>query len=124
MDKENKVHIDFVTAAAFLRAYVFGLNDSEMKPADLAEGRAEVYRIVAKLPVKEFKPKLGVKIETNPNAKDTPAETSDDDECYVQEVRRKLEAVQPQKEKYCEVFLRYLGWIHWNQLIVNSDECD
>eukprot|EP00008_Paramoeba_atlantica_P004572 CAMPEP_0201488738 /NCGR_PEP_ID=MMETSP0151_2-20130828/19350_1 /ASSEMBLY_ACC=CAM_ASM_000257 /TAXON_ID=200890 /ORGANISM="Paramoeba atlantica, Strain 621/1 / CCAP 1560/9" /LENGTH=1033 /DNA_ID=CAMNT_0047874091 /DNA_START=110 /DNA_END=3211 /DNA_ORIENTATION=+ len=98
-DPNIQIHLDFVTAASFLRAYVFGLIDSEMKPENLEQKREEVRAIASKLEVKEFKPKLGVKIETDPNAKDAPAETSDDDDRFVEEVKRKLESMPPQAKK-------------------------
>ena len=85
-DVNNESHLDFVTSAAVLRAYMFGIIDSEIKgqgDASVESRQEEVRKVVAGLPpVKDFKPKAGVKIETDENAKDAPAETCDDDEQF------------------------------------------
>ena len=85
-DVNNEAHLDFVTSAAVLRAYMFGIVSSEIKGQGEAsvEARKEAVRgVVGGLgPVKDFKPKAGVKIETDENAKDAPAETCDDDEQF------------------------------------------
>jgi ubiquitin-activating enzyme E1 len=102
-DVNNDTHLDFVTAAAVLRAYMFGIVASEIKgegEASVESRQNEVRKVVASLPpVAEFKPKVGVKIETDENAKDAPAETSDDDEQYVMVMEGKLSSMPPPAKK-------------------------
>ena len=98
-DPKNDLHVDFVIAAASLRAYVFGLTEDEFKPQDLASLRAQVVRETSMLPVKDFVPKAGVKFQTDPNAKNAPPESSDDDDVYVESVKAKLQAITVEGRK-------------------------
>jgi len=95
-DANNETHVDFVMSAAFLRAYVHGLINSESKPADFEKSREEIRQIAGSLKLKDFVPKVGVKIQTDPNAKDVPPETSDDDDQYVSSLQGKLNSMPPQ----------------------------
>jgi ubiquitin-activating enzyme E1 len=75
-DTADSSHTSFVQAAAILKAEVYGIT----RP-DWASDQAAVAAAAAKVVVPEFKPKQGVKIETDPKA-DNPAPSSfglDDD---------------------------------------------
>lgn len=102
-DVNNETHLDFVTSAALLRAFMFGIVQSELKGEGEAsvEARRDAVRSAVKglPPVKEFKPKAGVKIETDENAKDAPAETCDDDEQYIASMEGKLSSMPPPAKK-------------------------
>ncbi|KAI9327506.1 hypothetical protein DFJ73DRAFT_766321 [Zopfochytrium polystomum] len=56
-DAENPLHLDFIMSAANLHAYNFGMKGSR--------DRQYVSAVVAKIPVPEFTPKSGVKIQVN-----------------------------------------------------------
>jgi ubiquitin-activating enzyme E1 len=92
---QNDLHVDFVVAAASLRAYVFGLTNDEFKPEDIGSLRSHVIELTANLPVKEFVPKVGVKFQTDPNAKNAPPETADDDDAFVENMKLKLQSLSP-----------------------------
>ncbi|KAK9701765.1 E1 ubiquitin-activating protein [Basidiobolus ranarum] len=58
-DAENKLHMDFIVAAANLRAFIFGL------PSET--DRQAIHKMVSNVMVPEFTPRQGVKIQVNEN---------------------------------------------------------
>ena len=99
-DRNNSAHVDFVVAAAFLRAYTFGLLKEEFKPADLIGRRAEIAEKAQDVHVPEFKPRSGVKFETDPEAKNPQAaETADDDDDLVSELKKKVTSAATKLDK-------------------------
>lgn len=61
-DVNSQEHLDFVVSAAFLRAFCFGIIDSELKPADYQAKRAEVATLAAAFVAPPFVPKNGAKV--------------------------------------------------------------
>merc|ERR1719198_2828313 len=77
-DSGNDLHLDFITAAANLRAFNYGLKGST--------DRLFIKKIADSVMVPEFVPKSGVKIESDPKAEEKakeappPPPPADDDE--------------------------------------------
>lgn len=71
-DVENPMHLDYVFAAANLRAEVYGIPQ--------VRDRQKVAELVQQVKVPEFKPRSGVKIETNEAAAAAAANNFDDGE--------------------------------------------
>jgi ubiquitin-activating enzyme E1 len=74
-----ELHVDFVVAAAFLRAYSLGIVDSELRPADYDAQRARLAAAAAAHRPPPFSPSSSVKINTDPASNDAPEEVADDD---------------------------------------------
>jgi len=87
-DIENKHHIDFILAAANLRAFNYGLKGTS--------DRAFVKRVADSVMVPEFVPKQGVKIQSDPKEEEkeknqpAPADTLQDEENICTEITKQL----------------------------------
>ena len=85
-DPGSDLHLDFLVAAANLRAFNYGLKGS----AD----RAFVKRVAESVMVPEFVPKSGVKIESDPKAeekaKSEPAVAGSDDDAVCEQIIAQL----------------------------------
>eukprot|EP01128_Nolandella_sp_AFSM9_P005358 TRINITY_DN256_c0_g2_i1.p1 TRINITY_DN256_c0_g2~~TRINITY_DN256_c0_g2_i1.p1 ORF type:complete len:1063 (-),score=334.92 TRINITY_DN256_c0_g2_i1:80-3268(-) len=79
-DAENELHLDYIVSASFLKAFSFGILKSEFKPADLEEKKQEIKKTLSKVTIPEFKPKSGVKIETDMKVTKVQASYDDKDE--------------------------------------------
>merc|ERR1719502_2489235 len=83
-DSANEHHVDFILAAANLRAFNYGLKGST--------DRAFIKRCVDTVMVPEFVPKAGVKIQSDPKeeekAKEEAAPVDDDDNICAEIVRQ------------------------------------
>ena len=82
----DAAHLALMRAMANLKAEVHGLERPSWASDDAALSAA-----VDKVPVKEFKAKSGVKIETDPKATEA-ASTGQDDEAIIEDLLGKLEA--------------------------------
>ncbi|KAM8711079.1 hypothetical protein ACLKA7_000242 [Drosophila subpalustris] len=71
-DVEDSMHLDYIYAAANLRAAVYGI--------DQVRDRQKVAELVQQVKVPEFKPRSGVKIETNEAAAAAASNNFDDGE--------------------------------------------
>jgi len=85
-DSANELHIDFILAAANLRAFNYGLKGST--------DRAFIKRCVDTVMVPEWAPKAGIKIESDPKAeekaKNEPPPVVDDDDAVCDEITKAL----------------------------------
>ena len=79
-DAKNDLHLDFVVAGAYLRAYTLGLIDSEFKPADYAQQRAHIAQVAAAVHCAPFVPQQGLKIVTDEKAQNAVEHSSSDAE--------------------------------------------
>ena len=84
----DAAHLALMRAMANLKAEVHGLERPSWASDDAALSAA-----VDKVPVKEFKAKSGVKIETDPKATEA-ASTGQDDEAIIEDLLGKLEGVR------------------------------
>lgn len=87
-DVNNPLHLDFIVAASYLRAYTYGLINSELKPIDLEETIEQIKRSVVKIQPPEFVPQK-VKIPTNPDdSAGTRAvvESEEDEDKIIQQI--------------------------------------
>ena len=89
-DAKDKTHVQFVQAAAVLRAQVFGIATSGAGEADAKA----VAALAGQIATPEFKPKEGVKIETDPT-KTTASPAMVCDESEVEALLATLEASKP-----------------------------
>mmetsp|Transcript_8059 Transcript_8059/g.22820 ORF Transcript_8059/g.22820 Transcript_8059/m.22820 type:complete len:1067 (-) Transcript_8059:85-3285(-) len=89
-DPTQESHVNFVTSATFLRAHALGIIDSELKPADLDARREHIVKVAAETKPRPFSPRAGVKIETDPDAKNSQAETADDDDEVISTLEEKI----------------------------------
>jgi len=79
-DVDNEIHLDFVVAATFLKAYTSGIISSEHKPKDYETQVEHIKNISRNIKVTPFVPKK-VKITTDETAtKEEPTEYTDEDE--------------------------------------------
>jgi len=78
-DVDNPLHVDFVVAATFLKAYTSKIVDSEFKPSDFREKVEYIKSVALKTDVVKFVPKK-VKITTDENAKEEATQYTDEDE--------------------------------------------
>ena len=85
----NELHIDYILAAANLRAFNYGLKGTT--------DRAKIKKAVEAVMVPEFVPRAGVKIQSDPKEEEKekaaggpPADTLDDEENICAEIVRNL----------------------------------
>merc|ERR1712023_404586 len=87
-DANNELHIDFIIAAANLRAYNYGLKGST--------DRAFIKKVAESVMVPEFVPKAGVKINSDPKeeekAQQEAAAAAPDDDSVCDEIIKVLPA--------------------------------
>lgn len=91
-DINNDLHLDYVYAAANLRAEMYGIEQ--------VRDRQQVAGIVKGIMVPEFKPRSGVKIETNESAAAAAAnnyDSSDVDQDRVNKILTELQALRESK---------------------------
>jgi len=85
-DVDEPLHLDYVYAAANLRAEVYGVPQ--------VRDRQTVVALLQQIEVPAFKPRSGVKIETNENAAASAANNYDDSEVDQDRVNRILTELQ------------------------------
>jgi len=68
-DVNNQLHLDFVVFASYLRAYTYGLIESELKPIDLEETIEHIKKFVVTVKPPTFVPQK-VKIPTQTDGSD------------------------------------------------------
>jgi ubiquitin-activating enzyme E1 len=84
----NPLHLDFVVASSYLRAFTYGLISSELKPIDLEETIEQIKRSVVKIQPPEFVPQK-VKIPTNPDdsaGARAVVESEEDEDQVIQQI--------------------------------------
>jgi len=94
-DAHNDLHLDFVVAGAFLRAYTLGVIESEFKPADYAKQRAHIAEVASKVACAPFVPLQGLKINTDEKAAHAvEVSSSDAEDAKVHDLETRLAAVK------------------------------
>jgi ubiquitin-activating enzyme E1 len=92
-DATNDLHLDFVVAGAFLRAYTLGLIESEFKPADYQAQRAHIAAVASKVKCPPFVPQQGLKINTDEKAAHAvEMSSSDAEDAKVADLEKRLAA--------------------------------
>jgi ubiquitin-activating enzyme E1 len=97
-DTNNPLHLDFIVAASYLRAYTYGLITSELKPIDLEETVEQIRRSVGKFEIPEFVPQK-VKIPTQPDDSAGSRAVAEPEE-NEDEVIQSLQASLPKPEDF------------------------
>jgi ubiquitin-activating enzyme E1 len=88
-DPNDPLHLGFVTATAYLRAWNLGITQDEFKPKDFAAQVEHIKKVAGSIQVQEWKPKGIVRIVTDEkeeNKDQPPAPSTDDDERIVKEI--------------------------------------
>lgn len=93
-DVDNQTHLDFVVSASFMRAYTFGLIDSEYKPKDMDEWIKKIRKHLSTVHVPKFVPKGNVKIDT--------------DEKKTKETEGEAPALSNEEEQEAELIIKKL----------------
>jgi ubiquitin-activating enzyme E1 len=89
-DPNNELHLDFIVAATFLRAYTLGIIKDEHKPADLPAKREYIRKVAASVKVPEFVPKK-VKITTDERVtKEPDRDLTTEDDMKMEEIMKRL----------------------------------
>lgn len=103
-DANNATHLDFVAAAAFLRAYTLGLIGSEFKPADYEKQREHIAQVASKVKCTEFVAQQGLKINTDEKATNAvEASSTDIEDAKVRNIESKLAALSAEAKKTMNV---------------------
>lgn len=90
-DVNDEAHLGFVQAGAMLKAEIYNID----RPT-WATDMSKMAEVVAKIPVPEFQPKKGIKIETDPNATNKPPVTLGDDTEAMHHMAAQLEKTAKQ----------------------------
>jgi ubiquitin-activating enzyme E1 len=96
-DPNNELHLDFIVAATFLKAYTSRLIPSELKPEDFEQKVQLIKEYSTKVDVVRFVPKK-VKINTDENVKEETPEYTDEDDIKSREILKRLPPSKEAKE--------------------------
>eukprot|EP01125_Pyxidicula_operculata_P004141 TRINITY_DN1601_c0_g1_i1.p1 TRINITY_DN1601_c0_g1~~TRINITY_DN1601_c0_g1_i1.p1 ORF type:complete len:1045 (-),score=324.97 TRINITY_DN1601_c0_g1_i1:139-3273(-) len=104
-DSENPLHLDFVVAATFLKAYTSGIIPTEFKPTDFQQQISHIKQFSQTLSVAPFVPKEGFKIVTDEKAKEeAKSEYTDQDAIRSDAILQKLHSLLENPSVKSEVF--------------------
>lgn len=97
-DAGNELHLDFVAAGAFLRAYTLGILSSEFKPADYQAQRDHIAKVASTVKPEPFVPLQGLKIVTDEKATNAvEMSASDAEDAKVADLESRLAAATGKK---------------------------
>jgi ubiquitin-activating enzyme E1 len=97
-DASNDLHLDFVAAGAFLRAYTLGIIPSEFKPSDYQAQRDHIAKVASTVKPEPFVPLQGLKIVTDEKATNAvEVSSSDAEDAKVADLESRLAALAEKK---------------------------
>lgn len=103
-DAGNDLHLDFVVAGAFLRAYTLGLLESEFKPSDYETQRSHIAKVAATVTPAPFVAQQGLKINTDEKATNAiEVSASDAEDAKIASLEARLAALPADQRKLMNV---------------------